>query len=89
MGDFAMLSWLAIGVAVGVVSKLLYPGRAAGDWLKTIVAGVSGALLDGWGSSHLFGQTQPDALTGCLAALVGAVITVAVYRFVLRRNLML
>lgn len=89
MGDFAMLSWLAIGVAVGVVSKLLYPGRADGDWLKTIVVGVTGALLDGWGSAHLLGQSQTDSVTGCVAALVGAVITVVVYRFVLRRNLML
>lgn len=88
MGDISMLSWFAIGLAVGIVSKLLYPGRAAGDWVITLIVSIGGALLDGWGSSHLHGHRADDAASW-LAALIGAVITVAIYRFVLRRNLML
>lgn len=89
MGDEMIAAWLAIGLAVGLTSKLLYPGRAAGDWLLTVGIGMGAALLDGWASSHLLVSSRPDPLASVVAALAGAVIAVAVYRFVLRRNLML
>ena len=74
MVDFAIIGWLAIGLAVGIVSKLLYPGRAAGDWPVTIIVSVAGAMLDGWGSLHLAGPNHVDAMAGWISALVGAVI---------------
>lgn len=89
MADYAVVGWLIIRFAVGVASKLLYPGRAAGDWLGTLVVSVAGELLDGWGSSHVLRHDRIGGVTDLVAALVGAVITVTIYRFVLRRNMML
>ncbi len=89
MAVYAVVSWLIIGLAVGAASKLLYPGQGAGDWLGTMVVSVMGALLDGWGSAHVLGHDRGDGIANWVAALVGAVIMVTIYRFVLRRNLML
>lgn len=89
MAAYAVVSWLIIGLAVGVASKLLYPGQAAGDWLGTLFVSVVGALLDGWGSAHVLGHDRIDGVANWVAALVGAVIAVTIYRFVVRRNLML
>lgn len=82
-----LLSWLAIGLTVGGVSKLLFSGQDSGSWTATLLISVTGAVLDGWGGVQVLGQRQE--MTNWMASMVGAVVLLVVYRFVLRRNLML
>ena len=89
MSDYAILGWLAIGIVVGIGSKLLLPGRDAGSWPATLLVAVTGAVLDGWSGARLLGPEQAAGLPGWMASLIGAVLLIAVYRFVRRRNLML
>lgn len=89
MSGFAVLNWLAIGLVVGLCSKLLFPGRGSGGWIGTLVISIAGAVADGWSGSHLYSQSQADSLPNWIASIVGAVLMLTIYRFVVRRNLML
>ena len=43
-----ILSWILFGLVVGVIAKLLMPGRDPGGFIVTILLGVAGALVGGF-----------------------------------------
>ncbi|HEY7059206.1 MAG TPA: GlsB/YeaQ/YmgE family stress response membrane protein, partial [Vicinamibacterales bacterium] len=43
-----ILSWILFGLVVGIIAKLLMPGRDPGGFIITILLGVAGALLGGF-----------------------------------------
>jgi uncharacterized membrane protein YeaQ/YmgE (transglycosylase-associated protein family) len=74
-----ILVWILFGLVVGVVAKLIMPGRDPGGLILTIVLGVIGALLGGW-LGRALGLYHAGEPAGFLMAVVGAVIVLAVYR---------
>jgi uncharacterized membrane protein YeaQ/YmgE (transglycosylase-associated protein family) len=75
---------LIIGLLAGVVAKLLMPGRDPGGFIITTVLGMAGALLAKYLGVMLGFYDKTDS-AGFLAAVVGAVIILAVYRLIMRR----
>ena len=43
-----ILSWILFGLVVGVIAKLLMPGRDPGGFIVTILLGIAGALVGGF-----------------------------------------
>ena len=43
----SVIGWILFGLAVGVVGKLLMPGRDPGGFILTILLGIGGALVGG------------------------------------------
>ena len=43
-----ILSWIVFGLVVGIIAKLLMPGRDPGGFIITMLLGVAGALLGGF-----------------------------------------
>ncbi|MGV8930891.1 MAG: GlsB/YeaQ/YmgE family stress response membrane protein [Luteimonas sp.] len=81
MGDlFGSSNWLyiiLIGFIVGVLARLLKPGRDNIGIILTIVLGIAGALLSGWiGQST--GYYQPGQTAGFIAALLGAIVILVI-----------
>jgi uncharacterized membrane protein YeaQ/YmgE (transglycosylase-associated protein family) len=85
LADHGWLGWIVIGLLAGAIAKAITPGRDPGGCIVTIVLGIAGALLAGFVGQHfhLFG---PDYRAGFLAAIVGAVIILLIYRLVARRR---
>ena len=54
-----VLGWILFGLIVGVLAKLIMPGRDPGGVIITILLGISGALLGGW-----FGQVVQRSTDG-------------------------
>jgi uncharacterized membrane protein YeaQ/YmgE (transglycosylase-associated protein family) len=71
--------WILFGLVVGLVAKLIMPGRDPGGAILTIVLGVVGALLGGW-VGRLMGLYREGEPVGFIMAVVGAVIVLALYR---------
>jgi len=71
--------WILFGLVVGIVAKLIMPGRDPGGVILTIVLGVVGALLGGW-VGRLMGLYREGETAGFIMAVVGAVIVLALYR---------
>ena len=80
-----MLMWILFGLVVGVVAKLLMPGRDPGGFIITILLGIAGALLGGW-MGRAMGLYGPGEGAGFLMALLGSIILLALYRMLFRRS---
>lgn len=77
-----MLLWIVFGLVVGLVAKLIMPGRDPGGIIITVVLGIVGALLGGW-IGRVMGLYREGEAAGFLMAVVGAVIVLALYRLIL------
>jgi uncharacterized membrane protein YeaQ/YmgE (transglycosylase-associated protein family) len=74
-----VLIWIVFGLVVGIVAKLVMPGRDPGGMIVTIVLGIVGALLGGW-IGRALGVYQPGQPAGFIMAVIGAIVVLAVYR---------
>lgn len=77
-----ILLWIVFGLVVGIVAKLIMPGRDPGGIILTIVLGVVGALLGGWVGRALGFYREGEA-AGFIMAVVGAIFVLAIYRLML------
>ena len=85
MGLMGIIGWIVFGFIVGVVAKLLMPGRDPGGWIVTILLGIAGALVGGF-LGHAMGWYGPGHAAGFLMSLVGALILLGLYRLVIGRT---
>ena len=81
----AILLWIVFGLVVGVIAKLLMPGRDPGGFIVTILLGIAGALVGGFIGRALgfYGEGQS---AGWLMSILGAIILLALYRMLVRRR---
>jgi uncharacterized membrane protein YeaQ/YmgE (transglycosylase-associated protein family) len=74
------LLWvIIIGLVAGAAAKLLMPGKDPGGFIITIVLGVVGALVATF-LGRLIGWYGPGESAGFIAAVVGAIILLVLYR---------
>jgi uncharacterized membrane protein YeaQ/YmgE (transglycosylase-associated protein family) len=79
MGITGIIGWIIFGLIVGVVAKVLMPGRDPGGWIVTILLGIAGALVGGF-LGRALGWYGPGHAAGFLMSLVGALILLGLYR---------
>jgi uncharacterized membrane protein YeaQ/YmgE (transglycosylase-associated protein family) len=75
----SVIGWILFGLVVGIVGKLLMPGRDPGGFILTIILGVAGALLGGFVGQSL-GFYQEGEPAGFLMAVLGSIILLLLYR---------
>jgi uncharacterized membrane protein YeaQ/YmgE (transglycosylase-associated protein family) len=80
-----LLYWILSGLVVGVIAKLLMPGRDPGGFIVTILLGVAGALVGGFVGRALgfYGENQG---AGWIMSILGAIVLLALYRMMVRRR---
>ena len=78
---FAVIGWIIFGLVVGVLAKLIMPGRDPGGFLATTAIGIVGALIGGV-LGRTLGFYGPQQNAGWLMSIVGAVVLLAIYRVV-------
>ena len=78
-----ILAWIVFGLVVGIIAKLLMPGRDPGGFIVTILLGIAGALLGGFigRAMGFYGSSQQ---AGWLISILGAVILLVLYRVVVK-----
>lgn len=81
------ISWIVMGLIVGLVAKFVLPGKDPGGFIVTTLLGIAGAFVGGAiGSSLGFGSVTGFDLRSLLIAVGGAVLLLIVYRAVKRRQ---
>ena len=75
---------IIIGLVAGAVAKLLMPGKDPGGLLITIVLGVAGSLLATF-LGRLVGWYEAGESGGFIAAIIGAVILLLIYRLLKKK----
>jgi uncharacterized membrane protein YeaQ/YmgE (transglycosylase-associated protein family) len=76
-----IIGWILFGLIVGVVGKLLMPGRDPGGFIITIILGIAGALLAGFLGQAL-GFYHEGEPAGFIMAVIGSIILLIGYRMV-------
>jgi uncharacterized membrane protein YeaQ/YmgE (transglycosylase-associated protein family) len=81
----AILSWILFGLVVGIIAKLLMPGRDPGGFIVTSLLGIAGALVGGFlgRAMGFYGQGQS---AGWLMSILGAIVLLFIYRLAVRRG---
>lgn len=83
----AVLMWVLFGLVVGIVAKLIMPGREPGGFAITVLLGIGGALVGGF-LSRLFGvSTTNSSPGGFLMSILGAIVLLAIYNLAIGRRM--
>ena len=84
MGVF---SWIILGLIVGVIAKILTPGRDPGGIIMTIILGITGAFIGGFISSTLgLGSVTGFDPRSLGIAVVGSILLLLIYRSLKKKN---
>ena len=77
-----MIGWILFGLFVGIVAKLVMPGKDPGGFIITILLGIGGAFIGGYLGRSLgwYGESDP---VGFMMAVGGAVLLLMGYRYLL------
>lgn len=74
-----MIWALLVGLVVGLIAKAIMPGRDPGGFIVTALLGVAGAFV-----AHFIGASMgfygPDQPAGIVAAILGSVLLLWLYR---------
>jgi uncharacterized membrane protein YeaQ/YmgE (transglycosylase-associated protein family) len=82
----SIIGWILFGLVVGIVGKLLMPGRDPGGFIITSLLGIAGALIGGFIGQSL-GFYREGEPAGFIMAVIGSIILLLIYRmFVGRRD---
>ena len=76
------IGMIVIGLIVGIIAKLLMPGRDPGGFIITILLGIAGSLVAGF-LGRAVGWYSPGQGAGFIASVIGAIIILAIYRFII------
>lgn len=75
-----ILGLILLGLIVGVVAKLLMPGKDPGGFIITILLGIAGSFIGAYVASFL--QISTGWFTSFALAVIGATLLLGIYRLV-------
>jgi uncharacterized membrane protein YeaQ/YmgE (transglycosylase-associated protein family) len=76
---FSVLGWMLFGLVVGLIAKLVMPGKDPGGIFVTMLIGIVGALIGGF-LGRAIGLYQPGKAAGFFVATLGAILLLFIYR---------
>jgi uncharacterized membrane protein YeaQ/YmgE (transglycosylase-associated protein family) len=82
----SILMWVLFGLVIGVVAKLLTPGREPGGFVVTTLLGIGGALVGGFLGRAIGLYPSYESTGGFFMSILGAVILLGVYNLVVSRR---
>ena len=76
---------ILIGFVVGIVAKFLMPGRDPAGFIITVLIGIAGSFVATY-LGRAMGWYQVGESAGFIAAVLGSIILLIVYRLVTRKG---
>lgn len=76
-----LLSWIILGLIVGILAKWFMPGNDGGGFIMTVVLGIIGALVGGYISSFFgLGSVTGFNIKSLVIAILGSMLVLFIYR---------
>ena len=76
-----ILSWIILGLIVGIIAKFVMPGKDPGGVFITIILGIAGAFVGGFiGSTLGLGSVTGFDIRSLLIAVGGSILILIIYR---------
>ena len=80
-----ILSWIVFGLVVGIIAKLVTPGRDPGGFIVTTLLGIVGALVATF-LGQAMGIYAAGQSAGFIGAVIGAIVVLLVYHLIRGRR---
>jgi len=80
-----IIGWAIFGLVVGVIARMLHPGRDPMNWLYTMLLGIGGAEVGGWIGTQM-GFNVDRGVAGWIAAIGGSILLLVIYHFLTARS---
>lgn len=80
-----ILSWIVFGLVIGIIAKVLLPGKDPGGFIVTTLIGIAGAMIGGF-MGRAMGFYGEGQTAGWIISILGAVLLLALYRMMVRRR---
>ena len=80
-----IIGTILIGLLIGIVAKLLMPGKDPGGWIIAIILGLAGSFLAGFLGRSL-GWYDDGEPAGFIFSVVGAMLLLFLYRVFTKRK---
>ena len=76
---------ILIGFVVGLLARMLTPGRDPAGFFMTAAIGIVGSLLATYGGQAM-GLYDPGEPAGFVGSIVGAIVLLVLYHLIARRR---
>lgn len=80
----AWLWMILIGFIVGVIAKLIMPGKDPGGFIVTVLLGIAGSFVAGF-LGQMLGIYTAGQDAGFIGSVIGAIILLAIWRVIAKR----
>lgn len=81
---FHLIGQAIFGLIVGVLAKLLMPGKDPGGIIVTALIGLAGSMVGTFLGRTLFGSANYSA--GWIMSIVGAMVLLGLYRVMVEKK---
>lgn len=87
MGELGILGWIIIGLIAGALAGAFVPGRERMGCIGTMLIGILGGIIGGFGWVNVLDQDEASGWLGALViATLGSIVVLAVLRAVSGRR---
>lgn len=80
-----IISLIVFGLIIGIIAKLLMPGRDPGGFIVTILLGIAGAFIGSY-LGRVLGIVGQNESAGWITSIVGAILLLVIYRLLFNRT---
>jgi uncharacterized membrane protein YeaQ/YmgE (transglycosylase-associated protein family) len=82
---FGIIGWIVFGLIVGLIARLLHPGKDPGGFIVTALIGIAGSLLGGF-VGRAMGLYREGQGAGLIVSIIGAIVLLVIYHAVAGRR---
>ena len=84
----SIISWAVFGLVIGLIARMLYPGRQPMGFVMTMILGIIGSMLGGFISWGMGFRPEDGAFRGAgwIMSIIGALIVVWTSLFLASRS---
>jgi uncharacterized membrane protein YeaQ/YmgE (transglycosylase-associated protein family) len=83
VADMHIIGWILFGLVVGLIAKLLMPGKDPGGFIVTVLLGIAGSLMGGFIGRAMGGAGTP---AGWIGSILCALLLLIIYRMATRHR---
>jgi uncharacterized membrane protein YeaQ/YmgE (transglycosylase-associated protein family) len=81
----SIIALVVSGLIIGVIAKLLMPGRDPGGFIITILLGIAGMFLGSYLGREA-GFYKPGQAAGWIVSIIGALVLLVLYHLLFIRR---
>jgi uncharacterized membrane protein YeaQ/YmgE (transglycosylase-associated protein family) len=81
----SIIALIVSGLIIGVIAKLLMPGRDPGGFIITILLGIGGMFLGSF-VGRAVGLYKPGQPAGWIVSILGALVLLVLYHLLFNRR---